>query len=200
MKKWARSEQLLDVSKYKPLVQCAGVFLFFSLTVLLSHIRIPLPYTPVPLTLQVLAVFLAGYFLSPRLAAASMILYSIAGLSGISAFSGASGGILALAGPTGGYIIGFIPAAWIISFLSEKKILGRMNSVLTILSGIIVIYLFGVTHLLFYVKLTTGLTGLQLLLSSFKLGVFPFIFIDITKGVCAASLYYGLMRGKKLIL
>jgi len=199
MRKQIHMEYLFDESRSKVLSGVLGISLFFCLAVLFSQIRIPLPYTPVPFTLQVLAVFLTGYFLTPRSAAATMILYIMAGLSGLPVFSGAAGGAYSLAGPTGGYIIGFIPAAWMVSYLSGKKFFNRFNSLVTVACGLGIIYAFGLVHLLVYSKFATGLTGMELLSFSVKIGILPFLLIDSVKGILAAVLFYGLMGGKKLV-
>lgn len=199
MGKYILLEQPAVRSRTKASLKIISVVLFLALTVLLSHIRVPLPATPVPLTLQVLAVFLAGYFLSPRLAVACMAIYLMAGFAGLPVFSGGSGGTLSLAGPTAGYLIGFIPAAWVISSLTEKKISPWLNIALTVFSGIAIIYSFGIAHLLTYMKLATGLGFNTLFMPVLSMGVYPFILIDSAKAILAASLFYGLARRTKLI-
>ena len=79
-----------------------------------AHIRVPVPGTDVPMTLQLLAVLLVGLTLSPRRAAAALLLYVLVGVAGLPVFAPGS---LGLSGSTGGYIVGFVPAAWLTSVL-----------------------------------------------------------------------------------
>ncbi len=83
---------------------------------LAAQIRIPVPGTDVPMTLQLLGVFLIGFALRPALAVAAMVLYVVCGASGLPVFAGPGG----LAGATGGYILGFIPAVWLVSALGHR--------------------------------------------------------------------------------
>lgn len=89
-----------------------GVAGFCLLTGLAAQIRFPVPGTEVPATLQVLAVLLAGMTLAPAAAAGSMLAYLALGACGVPLFTPGSAGLL---GPTGGYIVGFVVAAWSVS-------------------------------------------------------------------------------------
>ncbi len=95
-----------------------AVAAFCLLTALLAQVRIPLPGTPVPMTLQVLGVLLAGLFLSPTLAGAAMGLYLVAGMVYTPMFAPGSAG---LAGITGGYLLGFFPAAMLVAWLRGRS-------------------------------------------------------------------------------
>lgn len=92
----------------------ASVFGFCALTALGAHVRVPLPGTPVPMTLQLMAVLGAGLCLSPALAAAAMGLYVAVGIVGMPVFALGSAGVF---GVTGGYIIGFVFGAAALSRL-----------------------------------------------------------------------------------
>ena len=98
-----------------------------AVTGLLAGIRIPLPFTPIPLTGQVLGVLLAGLFLEGSFAGLSQALYLFIGLSGIPWFSGWSSLSFATfaVNPTSGYLVGFIPAAFLIGKLEHGG--SRMN-------------------------------------------------------------------------
>lgn len=85
---------------------------------LAAQVRIPLMGTPVPATLQLLAVLLAGYLLRPSRAAAGVVLYVAVGTLGLPVFAGGSAGLW---GVTGGYIAGFVVAAWSISWLGGRS-------------------------------------------------------------------------------
>jgi biotin transport system substrate-specific component len=175
-----------------------AVLVFCLLTMVCAQIKIPLPLTPVPFTLQVLAVFLCGYLLNSRLASMSLGLYLVLGMAGAPVFSGWGSGLSALMGPTGGYIAGFLPAVWAISYLSDKKVLGKFNSIVTALAGLGIIYFFGVMNLLFYIYFIMNLRGTELIAAALQLGIFPFILADLTKVAVAGSIFYGIFRGKKL--
>lgn len=176
-----------------------AMLFFCLLTLVFAQIRVPIPFTPVPFTLQVLAVFLCGFFLNSKFASLSLTFYLLLGLSGAPVFSGWGSGLTALMGPTGGYIAGFIPAVWVISFLSHKKILGRFNFVVAGLAGLSIIYFFGLLNLIFYIYFVMQIEGWKLITVAFQLGVLPFIVADIAKAVIASSIFYGIFKGKKLI-
>ena len=84
------------------------VALFTAITCILAPLSIPIPISPVPITLTNLVLFISLYILSWKEALISYILYLLLGICGLPVFSGFSGGIGKLAGPTGGYLAGFI--------------------------------------------------------------------------------------------
>ena len=115
------------------------------LIVVSAQIAIPLPFTPVPLTLQTLAVLAAGTALGSSRGALAVALYLWEGCAGLPVFSGAASGITHLLGPTGGYLLGFLPAAWLTGVLAEKGWDRRIPSTLVaILAGNVLLYLPGV--------------------------------------------------------
>ncbi|MCL2493626.1 MAG: biotin transporter BioY, partial [Clostridiales bacterium] len=93
---------------------------FAALTGVLSQIQIPLPFTPVPINLALLPVFICGGALGAKRGAVSMVIYILLGAVGAPVFVGFSGGVGALAGPTGGYILGYLPAAVIMGWFASK--------------------------------------------------------------------------------
>ena len=101
-------------SKTKYMSLCG---LFAALTAICSWISIPLGFTPIPMNLATLAVFLAGGLLGPKYGPVSITVYALAGAVGIPVFAGFRGGFSVLAGPTGGYIIGYIAAAFVVGLL-----------------------------------------------------------------------------------
>ncbi len=152
--------------------------LFAGLTALGAYIFIPLPFTPVPITLQTFFVCLAGDILDANLAALSQIVYILVGVSGLPVFAGGAGSISVLIGPTGGYLIGFIAAAFIIGKLIKLK--QDPNIVWVVFSnfiGVIVIYGFGV------LQLSIWFGNLK---KAVFLGVFPFLIGDLIKAWLAA--------------
>ena len=109
----------------------------FSLVIALgAQIAIPLPFTPVPVTLQTLAVLLAGCTLGKGRGALAVIVYIVEGCAGLPVFSGGTGGIVHLLGPTGGYLVGFVAAAYLVGLLAETGLTVKwLGSVLTLLAG-----------------------------------------------------------------
>lgn len=120
--------------------------LFAALLAVTAYIRIPLPFSPVPITGQTLAVMLAGSILKPRQAALSVITFLLIGLVGIPVFAGKyHAGIGALTGPTGGYLIGFLVGVILISLIKGKDGRPHLLFLGNFLGGILVIYLLGFT-------------------------------------------------------
>jgi len=153
--------------------------LFAAITAILAQIAIPLPITPVPITFQVLAVCLAGAILGSRLGTLSILVYLLLGAAGLPVFAKFTGGISIILGPTGGYLIAFPIAAFIIGKIIEKsKNPNYFNVTLSMLLGLIIIYLFGMTWLSFVTHMT--------LKKAFIAGVLSFIPLDIIKIIIAA--------------
>ena len=145
----------------------------------LAQVRIPLPFTPVPLTGQTLAVLVIGAALGARKGAASLLVYLLAGLAGLPVFSGGSAGAGIILGPTGGYLIGFVAAAYLIGVLSARGMDRRIPTALAaFFAGEVVIYLFGVSWLSLFLGWKGALVG----------GLLPFIIGDAIKLAAAALL------------
>lgn len=158
-------------------VTIAGIIGFAIALALASQVAIPVPGTPVPITLQPLLVVLAGFWLGPAAGAASMVLYLGAGALGLPVFQpfGAPG-IARLIGPTGGYLLAYPLAAAVSGLLVARAstLLGRFGAAV---AGIAMIYLGGVAHL-------TLLTGS--LQRAAILGILPFVAYDVVKAAIAA--------------
>ncbi|MDQ1610643.1 MAG: biotin transport system substrate-specific component [Pyrinomonadaceae bacterium] len=171
----------------------AALVVAFSLFVALSaQVVIPLPFTPVPITLQTFAVLLTGALLGSRLGAAALMLYIAEGAVGLPFFRGGNGGWLYLAiSPTAGYLLAYPLAAFLTGWLAER---GWDKKFLTTAAAIAlgsIVVLFG------------GWLGLLRFYSAgqaFALGVAPFIVGDLLKiALAAAALPSGwaLMRRKR---
>ncbi len=146
---------------------------------LLAQVKIPLPFTPVPLTGQTLAVLLIGATLGARRGVASIVLYIALGAVGLPVFAGGASGLAYLAGATLGYLIGFVIAAYIIGLLAERGLERSVRtSVLPFLIGTVIIYVCGVA------RLTFVLGSFNKALSA---GLLPFLIGDTIK-LLAASL------------
>jgi len=147
------------------------------LVALLAQVRIPLPFTPVPLTGQTFAVLLVGAALGARRGVASLSLYTLIGALGLPVFAGGAAGLAYAAGPTGGYLAGFIVAAFVVGLLAERGLERSIRtSILPFLAGTLVIYLFGAGWL-------SVLFGLE---KALELGVTPFLIGDALKLALAA--------------
>lgn len=141
---------------------------------------IAIPIGPVPIVLQNLFVMLAALLLGGRWGFISVCVYLLAGAVGLPVFAGGTGGIGKFVGPTGGYLIGFALAAYLIGTISEK---GKGNvyiDMLAMLIGTIVIYAVGVSWL----KVVTDMTFAK----SFAVGALPFLLGDAIKIVAAVSI------------
>ena len=165
----------------------ALAFTFACLTGLAAQIRIPLPFTPVPVTGQVLAVLLSGIVLGGCYGGVSQLFYLGLGVVGLPWFSGGIGGLAVIAGPTGGYIIGFIPAALAIGWLTDKYVSAkRFHFQLLLMSvGVGIIYIFGAARIA--ILMNTGFSR------TMQLAVIPFIPIDLIKSVLAAGVSAGVL-------
>ena len=142
----------------------------FSLfTALMARVSIPLPFSPVPITGQTLAVLLAGATLGRWKGAAAMILYLAEGTQLPFYAGGASGLFWNMA--SGGYIIGFIPAAFVVGYLCEHGWDRKVWIILAMLAGNAVLYIPGLLQLSFFVPND----------KVFEFGLYPFIVGDLVK-------------------
>src|SRR5512133_2023281 len=106
---------------------------FALLTAMGAAIQIPIG--PVPITLQVLFVLLSGLVLGSRMGALSQMEYLAIGFAGAPVFAGGKAGIVALLGPTGGYLVGFVVAAYLAGLIAERA--GRASRVRFVAAGLI---------------------------------------------------------------
>jgi biotin transport system substrate-specific component len=158
------------------------------LIALSAQVAIPLPFSPVPVTGQTLAVLLVGALLGSRRGSLAVLAYIAQGLAGLPVFAGGALGMARLLGPTGGYLVGFVAAAFLVGLLAER---GWDRRVLTtaaaMMLGNLVIYATGALWLAPFVG------GLKQALAT---GVLPFIPGDLVKIAAAALL---LPAGWKLL-
>ncbi|HTZ51306.1 MAG TPA: biotin transporter BioY, partial [Spirochaetia bacterium] len=159
----------------------------FSLLIALSaQVAIPLPFTPVPVTLQTFAVILTGCLLGSGRGALAALLYLAEGSAGLPFFSGGTAGLAHLFGPTGGYLVGCVAAALVAGLLSERRP-GRswLGRLLTLAAADIVVFVFGVTWL-------GAFTGMA---RAVVLGFVPFVVGDALKIAVA----WGILEGVSLV-
>ncbi len=159
--------------------------LFFVAAISLgAFVRVPLPFTPVPLTLQTFFVLLSAACLGLKWSVSVQVAYILLGVIGLPVFTGANAGVFYLTGPTAGYIFGFIVAAAFISLF--LKSLGK--------NFILVVCLFCIADLFL---LLCGALWLKIslrisLMHSFLIGLVPFIVGDIFKAFLSASLFWAI--------
>jgi biotin transport system substrate-specific component len=180
-------DYLIPMPKSRSLTYVRDVLLVIGFSIFLalcSQIEFPLPFTPVPITLQTLAVLLTGAALGSRRGAASMLLYIAEGAVGLPVFAGGVGGVIHLIGPTGGYIWAFSIAAFVVGLLCERHLERRfLTSALAMLPGTLIIYAIGISWLAIFLHVSIA--------QAFVLGMLPFIPGDILKIVIAALLLPG---------
>ncbi len=140
-------------------MKLALAFGMAALTGLLAQVRFQLPWSPVPLTGQTLAVLLAGIALGKWWGGISMTLYAALGMAGVPWFQGMNGGLAYLAGPTGGYVIGFILAALFLGYSTDKYVRSRrFLSMLGLMlfASLILVYVPGLLQLGLWLNLVKG--------------------------------------------
>jgi biotin transport system substrate-specific component len=177
-----------EIINSKAVCNTIGVVLFIALTALGGYIRIPLPFTPVPITLQTLFVILAGALLGTRLGAASQVGYMALGLAGLPIFQSYGSGFVHLAGPTGGYLAGFIIAPLIVGrLISLRKNTVTFGWVACAMAlGSATILLLGTIRLTHFLDIGIG--------KGFVLGALYFIPGDFIKILAATFLYLALNK------
>jgi len=163
------------------------------LTGLMAQVRIPLPFTPVPITGQTFAVLLAGVMLGKNWGGISMVVYAGLGVIGLPWFTGFGGGPAILFGPTGGYIFGFILAALFIGHISDRYIKARKfvpMFLLMLIANFILIHGTGLVQLAFWLSLVKGSS--PTFHEVLAMGTVPFIAGDLIKVVTASVIVRGI--------
>ncbi|CDI50279.1 biotin transporter BioY [Clostridium tetani] len=145
---------------------------FTALTAVMSQISIPLPFSPIPITLQIFAIYLAAIILGSRLATLSQIIYLLLGAVGAPVFSHFSGGLQALVGPTGGFLISFPIIAFIVGKISEKD-RGFCSLTFGLIISLILCYAMGVLQLSIVTKMPIK--------KAIMVGAVPFVPLDLVK-------------------
>ena len=154
-----------------------GIFLGSLLIAMLAQISIHIPFSPVPITGQTIGVLLVGGILGSRKGLLSVATYISEGALGLPVFAEMSAGLPVLLGPTGGYILSFIPAVLFIGYLTERNF--TKNIIPSFISCILATFLILVLGTLF-LSLFFGLKN------SFMMGFYPFIFVGIMKSFISA--------------
>ncbi len=158
--------------------QMVLIALMTAVTCVLGPLSIPLPFSPVPISLTNFAIFLAIFVLGMKSGTISFIIYLLLGAVGVPVFSSFRGGFQVLAEPTGGYLIGFIFLALIMGFALDHFDRKLVPTIIGMIIGMAVCYAFGTVWLA------------KLLSLSFKeglmMGVIPYLPGDVAKIIIAA--------------
>lgn len=173
-----------EVILNKTLCRMLGVAVFVVLTGFGAFVRLPLPFSPVPITLQTFFVLLSAAFLGSNLGAVAQLSYILLGISGLPIFSGAGSGLFYFFGPTGGYLFGFVLATFFIG-----RFIKYANDNLS--------FVFGILCFADLILLTCGLIWLKFLFGySFTkllfIGFIPFLPGDLFKAFVASVIYLKL--------
>jgi len=147
-----------------------------------SQISLPLPFSPVPLTLQTLAVMLTALLLGGNYGTLAIAVYVLAGAIGLPVFAQGLSGLGVVAGPTGGFLIAFIPAVAVIGFSKGKLVQGKrwLSYVIACLLGLLIIYIFGVLRL----AAVTGMSFSAAIIA----GALPYLPLEIIKTFLAVRI------------
>ena len=170
--------QRLTASQAEKTKKITMIGLMTAVTCILGPLSLPLPFSPVPITLTNFAVFLSIYILGMKYGTISLLIYLALGTIGLPVFSSFSGGLGKLAGPTGGYLFGFIFLALIHGFFMLRFHKKTFASIIGMTLGMIACYLFGTIWLALHMSLTFK--------AALMIGVIPYLPGDAVKIALAA--------------
>jgi biotin transport system substrate-specific component len=173
-------------------IRVASVLLFTGLTAAAAQITIPLPFTPVPFTLQPMVVLLGGALMGARLGMSAQVLYLAAGIAGLPVFAASPvlpQGALRLLGPTGGYLMSYPFAAFVTGWLAERGWDRRyVTSIVAMACGLAVVFSLGLIWLAFVAKPAAGFSA------ALRTGLYPFLAADLLKLFIAAAVMPAIWR------
>ena len=174
-------------------LRVAAVLFVTALTAAAAQFSVPLPFTPVPFTLQPMIVLLGGAALGSRLGMSSQVLYLLAGIAGLPVFAASPvlpQGIGRLLGPTGGYLLSYPFAAFVAGWLAERSFDRRyVTSLAAMACGLTLVFACGVAWLAWLAQ--PSALGLS---AALRTGLFPFLPADIIKIVLASAVLPGVWR------
>ncbi len=148
----------------------AQIAVFAAALCILCPLSVPIPVSPVPLTLASLAIAVTAVVLRSKRAVAAVLVYLLLGACGLPVFSGFAGGAAKLVGPTGGYLLGYLAYAAVIG---SANVSSRLSVLLRMIAATAVLYAFGTAWLTFSLHIT--------LKEGFLMGVIPYIPLDSLK-------------------
>jgi biotin transport system substrate-specific component len=167
-------------------IRVAAVLFVAVLTAAAAQISIPLPFTPVPFTLQPMVVLLGGAALGSRLGLTSQVLYLAAGIAGLPVFATSPvlpPGLFRLLGPTGGFLMAYPFAAFLTGWLAERGFDRRLlTSIVAMSAGLSLVFASGIMWFAWFASPTP--IGLS---EALRLALYPFIVVDLLKIALAAA-------------
>jgi biotin transport system substrate-specific component len=174
-------------------MRVAAVLFVTALTAAAAQVSIPLPFTPVPFTLQPMIVLLGGAALGSRLGPSSQVLYLLAGIAGLPVFAASPvlpQGLGRLIGPTGGYLLSYPIAAFVAGWLAERSFDRRyLTSVVAMTCGLAIVFAFGVAWLAWFAQpVAVGLPA------ALRAGLYPFLAADALKVALASTVLPGVWK------
>ncbi|MFM9095747.1 MAG: biotin transporter BioY [Actinomycetes bacterium] len=171
-------DSIWEKSKSSTYVQVGALTL---LTIISAQVVIPLPFTPVPMTLQTFAILFGAAAIGPYKSTLAQFIYLLIAAIGFPVLASDKGGVEALFGATAGYLFAFLVSSYVVGLVAKQLSTRKfINVFVGFFLGTFLIYFFGATWLAFY-------TGNDLAYGISK-GVLPFILGDIVKALLAASL------------
>ena len=181
--------------KYKKdkMVELTKAALFTAAFCVLAPLTLYLPFSPVGITLGSFLLYLTGLLLGPRLGCISVFLYLCMGCIGLPVFAGYTAGAGVLFGPTGGFLIGYLPCVWVTGRIVKGSFGGKKGMVcfgVGMAVGTTILYLFGT---LWFMFVYAGGTSFG---AAVMMCVFPFLPFDLIKIILAMVLYYPFLRLK----
>lgn len=165
----------MQTSKIKTMTM---ISLMTAVLCILGPITLPIPVSPVPISLITFIIYISVYILGRKQGTISCLLYLLIGFVGLPVFAGFTGGVGRLFGPTGGYIIGYVFMAVISGFFIEKWTAKRVWHIVGMVLGTMICYLFGTLWL----SVQAGMT----FYAALGVGVVPFLVGDSVKLVIAS--------------
>ena len=169
-----------EITHRKGIDAVIGVLFFVLATALGAYVRIPVPGSPVPITLQTFFVVLSGAVLGKRLGVISQAAYIFLGALGLPIFQGYAFGTAHILGPTGGYLIGFLAASFLVGKMLQKDS-NTYATLLAFIAGNMVLYALGVTWLVSLYRIS--------FIDAVRIGVLPFLAVEAVKILAAAFIY-----------
>ncbi len=172
----------------KKTIQMAEVALMSAVLCVISPFTIPIPFSPVPMSLALFGLYLTAMLLGAKKGVVSVLIYLLLGTVGLPVFSGLSGGVGILLGPTGGYLIGYVPCALVIGWMrrdvaKKGSLSNRWQMVWNggaMAIGTVVCYTFGTVWFVIVMK------GTYTLPQALVVCVVPYLIFDVVKILAAA--------------
>ncbi|SEQ10038.1 biotin transport system substrate-specific component [Lachnospiraceae bacterium RM5] len=170
-------EEIIKSTTSEKIRNIVAIGLMSAFLCVLGPVSLTLPFTPVPISLTIFAIYMCIYLVGWKKSLASLLTYILLGTIGLPVFSGFSGGLAKVTGPTGGYIFGFIFICIISGYVITKHMNNYFLCALSMIAGTAICYMFGTLWLAYFAHMT--------LKAALYAGVIPFISADLVKIIVA---------------